>query len=57
MSTITEKAKKAAGTGFHADFKPAAAKRQIRFASSKQVQKVSESIHKEFAGAFKILAK
>jgi len=57
MKSTTEKAKKAAGTGFRADFKPAASKRQIRFASAKQVQELSEPIHKEFAGAFKILAK
>jgi hypothetical protein len=57
MKTTTEKAKKAAGTGFHADFKPAASKRQIRFARAKGVQKHSEAINKEFIGAFKILAK
>jgi hypothetical protein len=57
MKTTNEKAKKAAGTGFRADFKPTASKRQVRFAPAQSVQKHSEAINKEFMGAFKILAK
>jgi len=47
---------KIAGSGFRADFKPAAKDRIIVFADKKQVQEVLPQIEEKFAGAFRILA-
>lgn len=39
-----------------ANFKPSAEKRQIRFATKEQVERVGAKIDKEFTGVYKILA-
>jgi len=51
------KIKAAAGTKLPADYKRPLSKREIRFATAEQVRKAGQGVNKEFAGAFKILAK